>query len=68
LELLASKYDAAYEYLENVVLYIYTTNSQTPNAAVFGKLGRFPLAFICKQRALQFRIKISGKKHKIFYV
>ena len=54
--------------LENVVLYIYTTDSETLNAAGFGELGRFPLAVICKQRALQFWIKITEKNTRFFDV
>ena len=27
---------------------------QTPNYAVYGELGRFPLSVICKERAIKF--------------
>ena len=34
--------------------YILGVKKQTPNAAVYGELGRFPLSILCKERAIKF--------------
>ena len=46
---------------------ILGVKQQTPNAAVFGELGRFPLAVICKQQALHYWIKIMNKQDSLMY-
>ena len=38
---------------------ILGVKSQTPNMAVLGELGRYPLSLICKERALKFWIKVK---------
>jgi len=37
------------------------------NASVFGELGRFPLAVICKQRYLCYFIKVMNKPDSLMY-
>ena len=49
---------------------ILGVRQQTPNYAVFGELGRYPLSVICKERALNFWIKIlkcNNSKSPIFF-
>ena len=50
---------------------ILGVRQQTPNYAVFGELGRYPLSVICKERALNFWIKIlkcDNSTSPIFHV
>ncbi|MEW8548192.1 MAG: reverse transcriptase family protein, partial [Candidatus Thiodiazotropha sp.] len=50
---------------------ILGVRQQTPNYAVFGELGRYPLSIICKERALKFWIKIlkcGNSTYPIFHV
>lgn len=47
--------------------YILGVKAQTPNAAVYGELGRFPLSVICKQRSLKFWLKIMKNPDSPLY-
>lgn len=50
---------------------ILGVRQQTPNYAVYGELGRYPLSVICKERALKFWIKIlksMNSNSPIFHV
>ena len=38
--------------------YILGVRQQTPNLAVYGQLGRFPLYVICKEMSIKFWLKI----------
>lgn len=42
---------------------ILGVKQQTPNSAVYGELGRFPLSVICKERAFKFWIHILKQKN-----
>ena len=50
--------------------YILGVKNQTPNVAVLGELGRFPLSVLCKERAMKFWLKIKQNPgsliHKIY--
>ena len=50
--------------------YILGVKSQTPNFAVLGELGRYPLYILCKERAIKFWLKIKQNPgsliHKMF--
>ena len=50
--------------------YILGVKSQTPNFAVLGELGRYPLSILCKERAIKFWLKIKQNPgsliHKMF--
>ena len=37
---------------------LLVVKKQTPNSAVYGEFGRFPLSVICKLRSLKFWVKI----------
>ncbi len=39
--------------------YLLGVKQQTPNSAVFGELGRYPLTAICKERSIKFWLKIK---------
>lgn len=41
--------------------YILGVKQQTPNAAVYGELGRFPLSILCKERSVKFWLKVKKK-------
>ena len=41
--------------------------SQTPNMAVLGELGRYPLLVMCKERVLKYFFKIMKDKESIMY-
>ena len=40
---------------------------QTPNYAVYGELGRFPLSVICKERAVKFWVKLLKNKESLAF-
>ena len=40
---------------------------QTPNSAVYGELGRFPLSLVCKERAINYWYKIMSNVDKPIY-
>ena len=42
---------------------ILGVRQQTPNSAVYGELGRYPLSVICKERAFKFWIRILKQKN-----
>ncbi|XP_053386465.1 uncharacterized protein LOC128550759 [Mercenaria mercenaria] len=46
---------------------ILGVRQQTPNLAVYGELGRFPLSVICKQRALKYWLKIMQNPNSPMY-
>jgi len=46
---------------------ILGVKQQTLNASVFGELGRFPLAVICKQRSLYDWIKVMNNPDSLMY-
>ena len=41
--------------------HILGVKRQTPNNAVLGELGRFPLSVLCRERSLKFWCKIMSK-------
>lgn len=47
--------------------YILGVRQQTPNVAVFGELGRFPLSVISKERTLKFWLKIMKNQDSPMY-
>ena len=47
--------------------YILGVKKQTPNAAVYGELGRFPLSTLCKERAINFWYKIMTNTQSPIY-
>ena len=40
---------------------------QTPNYAVYGELGRFPLSVICKERAVKFWLKLLKNRQSLTF-
>ena len=49
--------------------YLLGVKKQTPNSAVYGELGRFPLSVLCKERSIKFWIKImSSQASPIFNI
>ena len=40
---------------------------QTPNYAVLGEFGRYPLSIICKKRALNFWCKVMSNSNQSLY-
>ena len=48
--------------------YILGLKSSTPNAMVYGEMGRYPLAITIKTRIISFWLKLlQGKKSKLIY-
>ena len=47
--------------------YILGVKKQTPNNAVLGELGRFPLSVLCRERSLKFWCKIMSKTDSPIY-
>ena len=47
--------------------YLLGVQYQTPNAAVFGDLGRYPLSIICKERVFKYCITIMKCTNKYIY-
>jgi hypothetical protein len=43
--------------------YILGVKQQTPNFAVYGELGRFPISVLCKERAIKFWLKIMKNEN-----
>ena len=43
--------------------YILGVKKQTPNCAIYGELGRYPLSIICLERSLKYWIKILNNPH-----
>jgi len=46
---------------------ILGVKQQKSNASVFGELGRFLLAVICKQRSMYYWIKVMNKPDSLMY-
>ena len=42
-------------------------NKQTPNAAVYGELGRYPLTHIAKERCVNYWLKIMSHQNPLLY-
>lgn len=47
--------------------YVLGVKRQTPNCAIYGELGKFPLSVLCKERALQFWNKIVKRQQAPIY-
>ena len=47
--------------------YILGVKKQTPNNAVLGELGRFPISVLCRERSLKFLCKIMSKTDSPIY-
>jgi hypothetical protein len=47
--------------------YVLGVKKQTPNCAVYGELGKFPLSILCKERSLKFWNKIVNNQHSPIY-
>ena len=47
--------------------YILGVRKQTPNAAVYGELGRFPLSLVARERCIKFWLKIMNNVHSPMY-
>ena len=43
--------------------YILGVKKQTPNCAIYGELGRYPLSIICLERSLKYWIKVLNNPH-----
>ena len=43
--------------------YILGVKKQTPNCAIYGELGRYPLSIICLERSLKYWIEILNNPH-----
>ena len=46
---------------------ILGVSKQTPNIAVYGELGIYPLSVICKERALKYWLKIMHNENSPMY-